>query len=315
MTLIGESHGSCVGVVVDGLPAGTLIDIDDICKALGRRQGNTLRGTTLRKENDVPEFISGVFDGRATGSAITAITNNQNVNSEVYNIFKDIPRPGHADFVALKKYKGFADNRGGGHFSGRLTWGIVVAGFMARQLLKDIVVEAKVISVGGSTDIEKTVDEAIRKNDSVGGVVECRVKGLPVGLGEPMFYSVESALSHFLFSIHGIKGLEFGAGFASSSMFGSQCNDVFIDENGTTLTNNAGGINGGITNGNELVFRVAVKPTSSIGVEQHTFNFSKKSMDDLLIDGRHDACIALRIPVIVEAATYFVLADLLMMNQ
>jgi chorismate synthase len=213
------------------------------------------------------------------------------------------------------KYSGFSDHRGGGHFSGRITWGLVVAGVIAKKVLTGISVKSTLIEAGGSKNIEAAVEEATKSGDTIGGIIECKVENLHVGLGEPFFYSAESAISHAIFSIPAIKGIEFGSGFAASRMKGSQHNDPFISETGKTSSNNAGGINGGITNGNELIFRVVVKPTSSTGIEQKTFNFRKKEMTSLKITGRHDTCIALRIPVIVEAATAIALTDLLMIDR
>ena len=217
--------------------------------------------------------------------------------------------------LLLKKFGGYEDYRGGGHFSGRLTLGLVAAGVIAKKLISPVVVEARILEVGGKKDIEKAIDEAVEKQDSVGGIIECTASHMPVGIGEPFFNSVESVLSHMVFSIPAIKGIEFGAGFAAASMWGSEHNDKLISETGQTATNYAGGINGGISNGNDLVFRVAVKPTSSTHQQQRTMNMKTGEMVDLEIEGRHDTCIALRIPVVVEAATAIVLADLMMQEQ
>jgi chorismate synthase len=226
-----------------------------------------------------------------------------------------VPRPGHADFVSRQKFSGYSDMRGSGHFSGRITWGLVAAGAIAKKIAASAEISAKLILAGGQTDIEKAVNEAIDLNDSIGGIIECRVAHPPVSIGEPFFYSMESAVSHIVFSIPAIKGIEFGAGFAAANMRGSQHNDPFIDSNGKTSTNNAGGINGGITNGNEVVFRVVVKPTSSTGVNQTTFNFTRGEMTTLQVKGRHDTCIALRMPVIVEAAAAIAIADLILIDR
>jgi chorismate synthase len=228
---------------------------------------------------------------------------------------KNIPRPGHADYVAGVKYSGFADMRGSGHFSGRITWGLVAAGVIAKSIVHPSLVTAKLVSAGGIDDIEKAVSKALSEGDSIGGIIECRVSDPLKALGEPFFYPVESAISHAVFAIPAIKGIEFGSGFRAASMRGSEHNDPFADETGLTLTNNAGGINGGITNGNEIVFRVVVKPTSSTAAEQHTFDFGRKEMTSLNVKGRHDTCIALRMPVIVEAAATIALADLLMIDR
>ncbi len=312
--VFGESHGRVMGVTIDGCPPGIALKPEDFITDLSRRMSGS-PGTTNRHEADLPEILSGVYNGFSTGSPITIITHNKNTDSSVYREFTDIPRPGHADYTAKIKYSGFADMRGGGHFSGRITWGIVIAGVIAKKISSGMEISAKLISAGGSENIEKALQEAMAKNDTIGAIIECKVKNPHSGLGEPFFYSLESAISHIVFSIPGIKGIEFGSGFTAALMAGSDHNDSFIDENGKTATNNAGGINGGISNGNEIVFRVAVKPTSSTGVKQKTFNFKKKEMQVLKIEGRHDTCIALRMPVIVEAATAITLADLMMIDR
>lgn len=314
VTLFGESHGPAIGVIIDGCPPGIAITPEDFLPDLKRRQSGA-SGTTKRQEPDLPEIIGGVLDGVTTGAPLSLITRNSDKISADYDEFKNIPRPGHADFVSRIKHSGFSDMRGSGHFSGRITWGLVAAGVIAKKIIQSDGINAKLISAGGSEDIEKAINDAIAANDSIGGIIECRVKKPPVALGEPFFYSFESALSHLIFSIPAIKGIEFGSGFASATMRGSEHNDPFIDELGTTATNNAGGINGGITNGNEIIFRIVVKPTSSTGVEQTTFNFKLQEMTTLKVKGRHDTCIALRMPVIVEAATAITLADLLLIDR
>lgn len=314
ISLFGESHGPAIGVVVDGCPPGLPLKSEDFLEDLKRRQSGS-RGTTKRQEPDLPEIISGVFEGVTTGAPVTLITRNSDKISSDYDEFKNIPRPGHADFVAKVKYSGFSDMRGSGHFSGRITWGLVAAGVIAKKIAGSSKIEAKLISAGGSENIEKALDEAIASNDSIGGIIECRVKNPSMAIGEPFFYSFESAVSHIAFSIPAIKGIEFGAGFAAAKMRGSVHNDAFTDSSGKTATNNAGGINGGITNGNEIVFRVVVKPTSSTGAEQTTYNFKEGKMTTLKVKGRHDTCIALRMPVIVEAATAVALADLMLIDR
>jgi chorismate synthase len=314
ISLFGESHGPAIGVVVDGCPPGLHLIPDDFLQDLRRRQSGS-RGTTKRQEPDLPEILSGVLDGVTTGAPITLITRNSDKISSDYDEFKNIPRPGHADFVAKVKYSGFSDMRGSGHFSGRITWGLVAAGVIAKKIAGESLIDAKLISAGGSEDIEKALDEAIASNDSIGGIIECRVKTPPLAIGEPFFYSFESAVSHIVFSIPAIKGIEFGAGFAAAKMRGSVHNDAFTDSSGKTVTNNAGGINGGISNGNEIVFRVVVKPTSSTGADQTTFNFKEGKMTTLKVKGRHDTCIALRMPVIVEAATAVAMADLMLIDR
>ena len=314
VSLFGESHGNAIGVVIDGCPSGISITPDDFMEDLKRRQSGS-RGTTKRREPDKPEILSGVHNGLTTGFPVTLITWNSDRISADYDDFMSIPRPGHADFVAGVKYRGFADMRGSGHFSGRITWGLVAAGVLAKEIIRPASVSARLISAGGSPDIDKALEEAIAANDTIGGIIECRVTDPPKALGEPFFYSVESAISHAVFSIPAIKGIEFGSGFSAAKMRGSVHNDPFIETSGKTSTNNAGGINGGITNGNEIIFRVAVKPTSSTGVVQHTLDFDTGKMTGLSVRGRHDTCIALRMPVIVEAAAATALADLLLTDR
>lgn len=314
VTVFGESHGNAIGVVIDGCPAGLRLSPDDFMMDLSRRRSGSL-GTTPRSETDTPEILSGVFNGTTTGAPLTLMTRNSDRRSSDYEEFRNIPRPGHADYVAGIKYSGFADMRGSGHFSGRITWGLVAAGVVAKSIILPSAAKAKLISAGGITEVEKAVEKALSEGDSIGGIIECRVSDPARAIGEPFFYPVESTISHAIFAIPAIKGIEFGSGFRAASMKGSEHNDAFADETGKTLTNNAGGINGGITNGNEIVFRVAVKPTSSTGVEQRTFDFGKKEMTTLNVKGRHDTCIALRMPVIVEAAAAIALADLLMIDR
>ncbi len=314
VSLFGESHGQAIGVIIDGCPPGISVKPDDFLADLTRRQSGS-RGTTKRQEPDIPEIVSGLFNYLTTGAPITIITRNKDKISTDYDEFRNVPRPGHADYVAGIKHSGFADMRGSGHFSGRITWGLVAAGVIAKKISAASKISARLISAGGSQDIEKALDEAIAKNDTIGGIVECRISNPPAGIGEPFFYSFESALSHIIFSIPAIKGIEFGAGFAAAAMTGSQHNDPFIDSKGNTASNNAGGINGGITNGNEIIFRSVVKPTSSTGVEQETFDFRKNEMTVLKVKGRHDTCIALRMPVIIEAAAAIVMADLTIIDK
>jgi chorismate synthase len=240
---------------------------------------------------------------------------NNNTRSGDYEKQRAVPRPGHADFTAHQKFGGFEDYRGGGHFSGRLTAGLVGAGVVAKKLLKGIEVKATILSIGGETDLEKGLQNAIDQKDSVGGIVECVVTGLPVGLGEHFFNSVESLISHAVFAIPAIRGIEFGTGFAAANMFGVEHNDAIIDATGKTKTNHAGGVVGGYTNGNDLVFRIAVKPTSSTPKLQHTLNWETNAQEDFSVKGRHDLCIALRVPVVLEAVTAIVLADLMMIDQ
>ena len=315
LSIFGESHASCVGIVIDGVPAGLNLSAKDFLFDIERRKGGLQKATTPRLEDDLPIFKSGVFNNKTTGSPLTILFENNNTRSSDYEKQRDIPRPGHADFVAHKKFAGFEDYRGGGHFSGRLTLCLVAAGVVAKKMVNNIKIESTIIEIGGEGDIEKGIQKAIDAKDSVGGVIECKITCLPIGLGEPFFNSVESLISHIVFSIPAIKGIEFGNGFAATKLFGSQNNDAIIDETGTTKTNNAGGIVGGLTNGNELVFRVAIKPTSSTPEIQKSFNTNTKQVEAFSIKGRHDLCIALRVPVVVEAAAAIVLADLMMLEQ
>ncbi len=310
--VFGESHGDGVGVVIDGCPAGLPVPVADFLADMERRKGGTQKGATPRKEDDVPLFRSGVFNEKTTGFPIMIFFENKNTRSSDYEKQRSFPRPGHADFVAHKKFGGFEDYRGGGHFSARLTTGLVAAGVIAKKLLPSISIEAQVTEIAGEVDLDKGLQNGIDAKDSVGGIISCRVNGLPVGLGEPHFDSVESLLAHALFAIPAVRGVEFGSGFAATKMFGSRHNDVIENMEGKTTTNNSGGIVGGITNGNELVFKIALKPTASTPKEQHSLNWDTGKMDDFSVKGRHDLCVALRAPVIVEAATAVVLADLMM---
>lgn len=313
--IFGESHGESVGINIDGIPAGLPLSVDDFLSDIERRKGGVQKGTTPRQETDLPIFKSGLFNGKTTGAPLTIIFENNNTRSGDYEKLRAVPRPGHADFVAHKKYGGQEDYRGGGHFSGRLTVCLVAAGVIAKKLLNEIKVVSTILEIGGEKDLEKGLQKAIDEKDSVGGIVECRVNGLPVGLGEPFFDSVESLISHAAFAIPAVRGIEFGTGFAAASMFGLQHNDAIVDAVGKTKTNHAGGIVGGITNGNEMVFRIAIKPTSSTPREQETWNWETNEVGPFSVKGRHDLCIALRVPVVLEAITAMVLADLLMLEQ
>lgn len=315
INIFGESHGESVGILIDGIPAGLSLSVEDFLIDIERRKGGLQKGTTPRKEDDTPIFKSGVFNNKTTGSPLTILFENNNTKSIDYQKQQDIPRPGHADFVATKKFGGFEDYRGGGHFSGRLTLCLVAAGVIAKKLLPNIKTQANIIEIGGESNIDAGLQKALDTKDSVGGIIECKTTGLPIGLGEPFFNSVESLISHIVFSIPAVKGIEFGSGFAAAKMFGSQHNDAIINEAGTTKTNNAGGIVGGLTNGNELVFRVGIKPTSSTPKEQQSFNKITNQVEEFSIKGRHDLCIALRVPVVLEAVTAIVLADLMLLEQ
>lgn len=314
VTIFGESHGVEIGVVVDGVPPGMALNEKDLMEDIDRRRSGA-RGTTPRKESDIPVIVSGVFNGFTTGAPVTILFRNENTRSSDYSQFSRHPRPGHADLVALCKFDGYSDYRGGGHFSGRITLPLVAAGVIAKKILKDVDIDirASIVEIGGETDSEAmndVIDRVVKEGDSCGGIIECRAVGMPIGLGEPFFNSVESVISHMVFSIPAVRGIEFGQGFDSARVKGSEHNDLIIDSDGGTATNNSGGVNGGISNGNDLVFRIAVKPTSSISKPQNTFNFHTKQVEELAVEGRHDACIALRVPVVLEAATAIALADL-----
>ncbi|MBR6053823.1 MAG: chorismate synthase [Bacteroidales bacterium] len=301
VSVFGESHGSAVGVVMDGVPAGLPLSDSDFAADIDSRRSGA-PGTTPRREADVPEILSGVYEGHTTGAPLAIVFRNGDTRSEDYASFREDPRPGHADYVADIKFDGYNDPRGGGHFSGRLTLPLVAAGVVTKKYLSEALegefsIKASLREVGGSADKaswDGILAAAAAEGDSVGGVVECRAEWLPAGLGEPFWDSVESLVSHAVFAIPGVRGIEFGDGFAAAAMKGSEHNDPFPL---TAEKNGAGGVNGGITNGNPLVFRVAFKPTSSI----------RKGG----VGGRHDVCFALRTPVVVEAVTAIVLADLL----
>ncbi len=314
VSIFGESHGDKVGIVIDGCPSGLSLSEENFLEDLKRRKPGR-KGTTLRVEEDRPFIKSGVFNGKATGAPILILFENKDVDSSDYERNRYTPRPGHADFTAWKKYCGFNDYRGGGHFSGRLTLGLVAAGVIAKKLIRPIRVEAQLVEAGGVDDFERAIEKAVKTGDSIGGIIECRIKDVPCGLGEPFFDSFESCLSHGIFSIPGIKGIEFGAGFGCAGMRGSTYNDQLLGLNGKTKTNNSGGINGGITNGNEVCFRVAVKPTSSIARVQNTVDLRTGRHAEISSKGRHDICIALRVPVIVEAVTAMVVADFMLIDQ
>jgi len=340
VTIFGESHGACVGVVVDGIPAGSDINMETIALHMARRAPGQ-KNTTPRKEADVPQILSGVLDGKATGAPICGIIENTNTRSADYERF--LLRPGHADYTAFVKYNGFSDGRGGGHFSGRMTAGLVFAGSIVRTLLEEqgIVMGAHLLQVGKVKDVPfgpfphenqlrslwdaslpvlSSVEEQMRaemeeagaQGDSIGGAIECACVGLPVGLGEPFFDSVESTLSHLLFSIGGVKGVAFGDGAEAPGMQGSQYNDPWLlkDGNITSDTNHSGGVNGGITNGLPLLFTVNMRPTPSIAKAQHTVQAADMKEMTLELKGRHDPCIALRAVPVIESAAALALYDL-----
>jgi chorismate synthase len=314
ISIFGESHGESVGIVIDGCPAGIPLKQADFEADFSRRKSGA-KGTTPRQEPDTPRIMSGVFNDRTTGAPLMILFENTDTRSRDYSNLKDIPRPGHADFTAHHKFGGYQDYRGGGHFSGRLTLGVVAAGVLAKKMIAPTTISSTIVEVGGSSDIESALDRAIENQDSIGGIIECTISSVPLGLGEPFFDSVEAVMSHMIFSIPAIKGIEFGAGFRAAKMTGIEHNDNIVSTVGTTETNHAGGVNGGISNGNEICFRVAVKPTSSTHQTQRSINMVTGQMEDLSIEGRHDTCIALRVPVVVEAAAAIVMADFMLQAQ
>ena len=354
VSIFGESHGDLIGVVLDGVPAGLELSEQDLMADIQRRKSGA-RGTTPRLEDDLPQIVSGVFEGHTTGAPLTVVFKNSNTHSSDYETFAVMPRPGHADLTAALKWDDCQDPRGGGHFSGRLTLPIVAAGTVAKKILADATlldetpctqVHARLVELGGvpggdlSTSLEVTdealevteealevtegglevteewqaaIDQAIREGDSLGAVIECTVPDIDPGYGEPFWDSVESQVAHAVFAIPGVRGIEFGDGFQAARMKGSEHNDP-IGPDGRPMKNGAGGVNGGISNGAPLTFRVAFKPTSSIRKAQQTFNFQTGDMDILEVPGRHDVCFALRAPVVVEAMTAIALADLVLLK-
>ncbi len=314
ISILGESHGAAIGVLIDGCPAGLALGPADFEPDLARRRAGA-RGTTPRKERDAPRLVTGLLEGRTTGAPVLIEFDNLDVQSKAYDELRHRPRPGHADLPAITKFGGFADWRGGGHFSGRLTAALVAAGVVAKRFLPGLSFDARVLEAGGQTDTAAAVEEAERDNDSIGGVVECVVRGLPAGLGEPFFNSVESMISHIAFAIPGVKGVEFGAGMQAARMRGSDYADAILDKRGRTRTNHAGGINGGISNGNPLVFRIALRPPSTSAAKLHTVDLRTGKQVTVTPGGRHDRCFALRVPVVLEAVAAIALADLMLVAQ
>jgi chorismate synthase len=343
-SIFGESHGKAVGITIDGLKPGIEVDLDYIKREMDRRAPGKSSLSTQRQEADSFEILSGLFKGKTTGTPLCAIIRNSDQHSKDYEQTKALMRPSHADYTGSVKYMGFNDYRGGGHFSGRLTAPLVFAGNLCRQVLEErgIIIGSHVRSIGGIKDrgfsltdidqnklqslrietfpvldaeageaMQKAILDAKAEQDSVGGVIETAVINLPAGIGDPFFDSLESTLAHLLFSVPGIKGLEFGAGFDIASMRGSEANDEYYVEDGRvrTYSNNNGGILGGITNGMPLIFRVAVKPTPSIGRTQRTVNIESMENDTIEISGRHDPCIVTRAVPVIEAVTAMVLLD------
>lgn len=346
VSIFGESHGAAIGATLNGLPSGVEIDLEKVAYEMKRRAASSSRLATPRKEADEVEIVSGFFEGRTTGTPLTGIIRNGNTRSKDYARTKDLMRPGHADYSGWMRYDGFQDYRGGGHFSGRLTAPIVFAGAIAKAALAQIAPEvrigSRILAIGSVADVrdlqpadyaglcyenplfpvytpeleEKMKDEileAVKAHDSVGGIVEGYVTGMPAGVGDPLFDSVESRLSALLFSVPAVKGVEFGLGFDITKLRGSQANDPFCMEGEAvrTVTNNNGGINGGITNGMPIVYRAAFKPTASVALPQKTINMATREDAEIEIQGRHDPCIVLRACPVVEAVTALCLLDFL----
>ena len=315
LTIFGQSHSKAIGAVIDGLPAGFRIDMKAL-KAFMARRAPGQKGTTARKEADQPVILSGLVDGRTCGSPLAMMIENKDTKSADYKAFATIPRPMHADYPAFIKYEGYNDIAGGGHFSGRLTAPLCFAGGVCLQILcqQGVKVGAKLVSAGGvsGTKLKAAIEEAQKAGDSVGGIVECCITGVPAGIGDSGFDNLESSFARMLFSIPGVKGVEFGAGFAASSMKGSQHNDAWcFDKDGTivTKTNNHGGILGGLSTGMPITFRVAFKPTPSIALPQESVDLETGESTMLKIKGRHDPCIAVRAVPVVETAAALVLCD------
>ncbi|MEF9921582.1 MAG: chorismate synthase [Anaerovoracaceae bacterium] len=317
ISIFGQSHSKAIGVVIDGLPAGKTIDIEALQEFMLRRAPGQNEFSTARKEDDKVEFLSGLVDNVTCGAPISAIIKNTNTKSQDYDNIRDIPRPSHADFAAHIKYKGFEDVSGGGHFSGRLTAPLCIAGGICKQLLleKGIEIGAHIKEIGGTTvDVYEKISETKKLGDSVGGVVTCQISGMPVGVGQPMFEGIENKISSAIFAIPAVKGIEFGNGFEAARLLGSQNNDSFYYDGDEikTKTNNHGGILGGISTGMPIVFRVAIKPTPSIAKEQDSISFAKGENAKLQVRGRHDPCIVPRAVPCVEAAAAIAIYDLLM---
>ena len=342
LSIFGQSHGAAIGMTLDGVPAGLLVDIERLQHFLNRRAPGHNDHSTPRKEDDVPEFLSGIVDGHTCGAPLSAIIRNTNTRSADYEELKDCPRPGHADYTAQVKYKGFQDVAGGGHFSGRLTAALCIAGGLCKQWLEQegIHIAAHINVIAGIADepvsldwtnpdialigndfpvvnpdagakMQDAIANARAAGDSVGGIIECYITGLPAGIGEPMFGGMESKLAQIIYGIPAVKGLDFGSGFTGSYLFGSQNNDPFIIDNNIirTKTNNAGGILGGITTGMPVVFSVAFKPTPSISLPQKSISLSKGQDLELQIKGRHDPCIVPRAVPVIEAAAAIAVYD------
>ena len=325
LSIFGESHSREIGMTLDGIPAGEKIDPEELQEFMDRREPGRDARSTARHEDDIPEFISGIKDGVTCGTPVTAVIRNKDVRSQDYEDMKNVPRPGHADYPAHVKYCGNEDYRGGGHFSGRLTAPMCIAGGIVKQILsrKGITVEAKVdeihgVQISDERSYEKAlaeIDAAREEGDSVGGIVSCVITGLPAGIGDPMFGGVENVISQAVFGIPAVKGIEFGKGFDAARIRGSENNDPFtVDEHGAVITegNNHGGVLGGLTSGMPVTFRAAFKPTPSIAKPQKTINYETGEQEELVIKGRHDPCVAVRAVPVVEAAAALAVYDLLL---
>lgn len=347
LSIFGQSHGAAIGMTLDGIPAGLPVNMDKLQEFLNRRAPGNNSFSTPRKEADTPEFLSGVVDGFTCGAPIAAIIKNTNTKSGDYSNLKDCPRPGHADYTANVKYGGFQDVAGGGHFSGRLTAALCIAGGLCKQWLeaKGISIGAHISAIAGITDepvfldwitpdldtinadfpvlnkeagqkMQDAIANARADGDSVGGLIECVITGLPAGIGDPMFGGMESRIAQIIYGVPAVKGLEFGSGFVGSYMRGSENNDGFavVDCAIRSVSNNAGGILGGITTGMPLVFQVAIKPTPSIAIEQDSVSLSKMENVKLRISGRHDPCIVPRAVPVIEAAAAIAIYDAILSN-
>ena len=346
LSIFGQSHGAAIGMTLDGIPAGLPIDTEKLQEFLNRRAPGQNNWSTPRREEDRPEFLAGIVDGFTCGAPIAAVIHNKNTRSGDYANLKDCPRPGHADYTAQMKYGGFQDAAGGGHFSGRLTAPLCIAGGLCKQWLEErgIYISARILSIADAYDdfapdtldpqlhligkdfpvfspaagerMRQKISEARAEGDSVGGVIECYIVGLPVGLGEPMFGGVESRISQIVYGVPAVKSVDFGAGYSVASMRGSQCNDAYTWKDGKicTETNYAGGILGGITNGMPVIFRSAIKPTPSISRPQQSISLKKGKITSLEIKGRHDPCIVPRAVPVIEAAAAIAIYDLILGN-
>lgn len=346
LSIFGQSHGAAIGMTLDGIPAGLPVDLDILQAFLNRRAPGQNDWSTPRREEDRPEFLAGILDGYTCGAPIAAVIHNKNTRSADYSNLKDCPRPGHADYTAQVKYGGFQDAAGGGHFSGRLTAPLCIAGGLCKQWLEEtgIRIGARIVAIAGENDdvdlnpldpqldligkdfpvfspsagerMRQKIAAARAEGDSVGGIIECYITGLPAGLGEPMFGGVESRIAQIVYGVPAVKSVDFGAGYASGYMRGSQCNDSYTIVDGTvkTITNHAGGILGGITNGMPVIFQCAIKPTPSISRPQQSISLTKGEIQELIVKGRHDPCIVPRAVPVIEAAAAIAIYDLILGN-